>query len=104
MNETQGSQRRRLPKWAAGLIVMLTTGLIFAVGILAMSIMERRWESQRPVLVLKPIAPGESDNAVWGQNYPEEYESFLKTRITDTKTKYGGAFPRDYLLEDPRKV
>ena len=45
----------------------------------------------------------EPNNAVWGRNYPVEYESYLRTRITDTKTRYGGSFPRDYLEADPRR-
>ncbi len=53
---------------------------------------------------LKPIAEWEPNNAVWGQNYPLEYEAYKKTAVSDTKTKYGGAFPRDYLEEDPRLV
>src|SRR4030042_1855502 len=49
-------------------------------------------------------AGGEPDNAVWGENYPREYESYLKTRIADTQTKFGGAYARDYLEADPYKV
>jgi nitrite reductase (cytochrome c-552) len=78
--------------------------VVVLLGLLAVSIMERRWEAQRPALLVKPIAEWEPDNAVWGRNYPREYESYLNTRITDTKTKFGGAFPRDYLEEDPLQV
>ena len=85
-------------------IVVLVAAVVVLVGLLAVSIMERRWEAARPGLVVKPIAEGESDNAVWGENYPREYESYLKMQITDTQTKYGGAFPRDYLDADPRQV
>jgi nitrite reductase (cytochrome c-552) len=66
--------------------------------------MERRWEAQRPSFAVIPIAEWEPNNAVWGQNYPREYESYLNTRVSDTKTKFGGAFQRDYLDEDPRQV
>ncbi len=96
--------KNKLPIWAGLLIMVLTAGVIVLLGLLATSIMERRWEAQRPSLVLQPIAEWEPDNAVWGQNYPREYESYLKTRITDTKTAYGGAYPRDYLEEDPRQI
>jgi len=94
----------RLPIWAGFLMLLLFAGIIFLLGLLATSIMERRWEAQRPAVVLKPIAEWEPNNAVWGQNYPREYERYLKTQITDTQTRYGGSFPRDYLKEDPRKV
>jgi len=88
----------------AGVVILLALIAVVLLGLLAVSILERRWESQRPSLVLTPIADWEPDNAVWGQNYPREYESYLKTNIDDTRTEYGGAFPRDYLEEDPRQI
>ena len=83
---------------------MLALVIVVLLGLLAASIMERRWEAQRPSLVLKPIPQWEPDNRTWGQNYPREYETYLRNRITDTKTTYGGAFKRDYLAEDPRMI
>ena len=71
---------------------------------MAVSIMERRWGAQRPVLVAQALNEWEPNSAVWGRDYPREYESYLRTRITDTKTKYGGSYPRDYLEGDPRQV
>jgi nitrite reductase (cytochrome c-552) len=90
--------------WIAGMVVLLAVIAVVLLGLLAVSILERRWEAQRPSMVLTPIAEWEPDNAVWGQNYPREYESYLKTSVDDTRTEYGGAFPRDYLDEDPRQV
>lgn len=98
------SAKAKLPSWMGIMIVILVAVIVVLLGLLAVSVMERRWEAQRPALVLKPIAEWEPDNAKWGQNYPREYDSYLKTRITDTKTKFGGAFPRDYLDADPYKV
>jgi nitrite reductase (cytochrome c-552) len=94
----------KLPLWAGVVIAVLAAGAVFLLGLLAVSIMERRWESQRPVMVLKPIADYESDSSAWGVNYPRQYDSYLKNRISDTKTKFGGASHHDYLEEDPRKV
>lgn len=99
--QTEG---RGLPLWAGAALVLLAAAVVVLLGLLAVSVMERRWEAQRPALVVKPLAEWEPDNAVWGQNYPREYESYLQTRISDTRTKFGGADPRDYLEEDPYKV
>lgn len=93
-----------LPVWMGLAIAGLLVVVVVLLGLLAVSIMERRWEAQRPAMVVRPIAQWEPDNAVWGQNYPREYESYLKTRISDTQTKYGGSYPRDYLEGDPRQV
>ena len=54
--------------------------------------------------MFKPIADWEPDNAVWGQNYPREHETYLRGRADDTRTRYGEAFPRNYLKDDPRLV
>jgi len=101
----------RLPVWAGAVIVILAAGIVVLLGLLAVSIMERRWEAQRPALVLRPVGQPDAqgniwqpDNAVWGENYPREYETYLRTRIDTTQTKFGGAFPRDYLEADPLQV
>ena len=103
-SENSGTQKPKIPFWAGLVMVGMTVLVVVVLGLLAISIMERRWESQRPALLLKPINEWEPDNAVWGQNYPREYETYLNTRIDDTKTKFGGAFPKDYLKEDPLQV
>jgi nitrite reductase (cytochrome c-552) len=102
--EKQKNKGISFPLWFGFVIIILAVAAIVLLGLLGISIMERRWEAQRPSLVLMPISEWEPDNAVWGQNYPREYETYSKTSITDTKTKFGGAFPRDYLDIDPLKV
>jgi nitrite reductase (cytochrome c-552) len=107
--KSEGSESRPLdklpvPLWIAAIIILLVAAVVVLLGLLAVSIMERRWEAQRPVVVLRPLGPWEPNNAVWGQNYPRQYESYLKSRISDTKTKFAGSFPRDYLEEDPYQV
>lgn len=98
------SNKKRLPVWVGPAIFLLTTLVVVLLGVLAFSIMERRWETQRPAIAVTPIAKWEPDNAVWGQNYPREYESYLRTRDDTTRTLFGGSFPRDYLEEDPNQV
>ncbi len=93
-----------LPVWMGIAIAGLLVVVVVLLGLLAVSIMERRWEAQRPAVVVRPMGQWEPDNAVWGQNYPREYESYMRTEISDTETKYGGSYPRDYLKIDPRQV
>ena len=90
--------------WTGVTIVVLLAAVIALLGLLASSIMERRWEAQRPALALKEIADWEPDNAVWGENYPREYETYGMTKVTEPNTKFGGAGKRDYLDEDPLQV
>jgi nitrite reductase (cytochrome c-552) len=98
------SSEKKLPIWAGIIIMMLLAVVVFLLGLLAVSVMERRWESQRPIQVVNPVADYEPDSALWGINYPREYESYLKSRISDTNTLFGGSSQRDYLEIDPRKI
>ncbi|MGB2823907.1 MAG: ammonia-forming cytochrome c nitrite reductase subunit c552, partial [Phycisphaerae bacterium] len=104
LSESDGPARAAGRIWTGLVIVVLAAAVVVLLGMLATSIMERRWEALRPALAVTPIADWEPDNAVWGRNYPREYETYANGRITDTRTKFGGAFPRDYLEEDPLKV
>ncbi|MCU0639432.1 MAG: ammonia-forming cytochrome c nitrite reductase subunit c552 [Candidatus Krumholzibacteria bacterium] len=96
--------RPGLPVGAAVAIVILSAAVVFLLGMLGVSIMEHRWEARRPAIALRPVDEWEMDSAVWGSNYPREYEGYLSTEIDDSETKFGGAFPRDYLEADPLQV
>ena len=48
VNSDKPAQGRGLAWWMAGVILLLTgVGVVF-LGLLAVSIMERRWEARRP--------------------------------------------------------
>ncbi len=104
MSENATTEKRKLPTWVGPAIFLLTTAVVVLLGLLAVSIMERRWEAQRPAIAVQPIAPWEPDNAVWGRNYPREYQTYLRTSNDATRTLFGGGFPRDYLEDDPLQV
>ena len=55
----------------------------------------------QPVTTVKPL---ESDSSIWGQNFPNEYNSLLLTADNNTPTTYGGSAKLSYLAEDPRLV
>jgi len=91
-------------RWVGLAVFLLALCAVGVLGLLAVSIMERRWESQRPSLVLVPIGKWETDNAKWGRNYPREYDTWRLAEADTSRTKFGGAYPRDYLDEDPMQV
>ena len=88
-----------------GWIIFLgTVILVFLLGLLASSIVERRTEA---VFAYKPQAKHsqfEPRNKVWGENFPKEYQSYLKTADTSLRTKYQGSATIDMLEEDLRLV
>ena len=98
--QNEGAPRAWLPWVLFGGILLVT----FVLGMLVVSIMERRWEGAQPQLIVTTIGDWETDNAVWGQNYPREYEGFLRTKEEDTRTEFGGSVLHDYLEIDPRQV
>ncbi len=104
MSEEQEGQTNRETRWKGPAIFVMAAVIVILLGMLAVSIQERRWESQRPQHVVKPIGEWETDPAVWGANYPREYESWKRTKDSTTKTKFGGSYPRDYLDENPNLV
>lgn len=95
-----------MKKVGTGWFVLIGTGLgVFALGLLASSITERRSEQAfSRVQFMKPIKEWESDNAVWGTSFPREYNSWEATKQNATLTKYGGSGFRDYLKERPSLV
>jgi nitrite reductase (cytochrome c-552) len=94
----------RLPLWMGIALAGVLAAAVIVLHLLVISIMERRWEAQRPVLTVSPVKPLEPDSAVWGQNYPRQYDSYLRTRMTGDITKFGGSGKRDYLEMYPVQV
>ncbi|MEX0602803.1 MAG: ammonia-forming cytochrome c nitrite reductase subunit c552, partial [Bacteroidota bacterium] len=88
----------------AWVIFFSTLLLVFLVGLFGASILERRQESVMMFQMVRPIATWEPRNEVWGQNFPREYESYLRTRDTTFRSTHAGAKMRDILAEDPRVV
>jgi len=78
--------------------------VVFLLGLLASSIMERRAEAAFVNVPQVELNQFEPDNSLWGQNYPREYQSSLKTEESDFKSKYNGSAEIDMLEVDPRLV
>ncbi len=91
------------PAWRGWALMLAAAGATFLLGLLAASIVQRR-EEARQRLPLRPIGQWETDSAKWGENYPREYEAYKRMEDSTTRTKYGGALPRDYLAETPANV
>jgi nitrite reductase (cytochrome c-552) len=86
------------------ILFLVTMVVVFVVGMLTTSIMERKAETVTKLQPVTNIAKGESRNEVWGENYPREYETYLGTLDTNFKSKHGGSGHTDYLDEFPNLV
>lgn len=89
--------------WLGWMLFLGTAVIVFLVGLFASSIIERRGESAT-LQTIKPIKDWEPRNEVWGENYPREFESYLKTLETNYTSKHGGSKMIDYLEKYPELV
>ncbi len=89
--------------WLGWVLFFSTVVIVFVIGLLASSILERKNESFTLQMV-KPLAEWEPRNEVWGENFPREYETYMKMSDTTFKSKYAGAATIDYLKDSPELV
>jgi nitrite reductase (cytochrome c-552) len=85
------------------LVVAFVIGALVMAGIgaLLVNIQERKSEAAQYPLRIVQISDTELDPAVWGQNFPRQYDSFIKTKIDTFSTPYGGSVPYDKLEKYP---
>ena len=86
------------------LLFIATVVVVFLLGMLASSIMDRKAESRFAYQPQVDIGEGEPRNEVWGENFPRQYQSYLRTADTAFASYQGGGNLRDMLEEDPRLV
>ncbi len=86
------------------ILFLVTIVVVFFLGILASSILERRAEAAFAYTPQVKHSQLEPRNEIWGQNFPREYQSYLQTSDTSFRSKYNGPAMIDMLEEDPRLV
>jgi nitrite reductase (cytochrome c-552) len=67
-------------------------GLTVLLLALLTNIFERKQEARQPFVRVVEVTEATIDPKVWGQNWPNEYDTYLKTALPTT-TKYGGRGP-----------
>ncbi|HEU4564538.1 MAG TPA: ammonia-forming cytochrome c nitrite reductase subunit c552 [Gemmatimonadaceae bacterium] len=100
-----GAGARRLGgRWLviAGLGAALAAVLIIA---LLTNIFQRKQEARNPFYRVVALTDTTQDPAVWGKNFPLQYDSYRRT-TDQVRTRYGGseAVPRTPNDADPRSV
>jgi len=90
--------------WVYWLLFIVTIVVVFIIGMLTTSVVERRAERVAKLQPVTEIGEWETDNAVWGENYPREYESFLNMKDTSFRSMFSGSAEIDYLELYPELV
>ena len=65
-------KKRNIRNWS---FLIGTILIVFVLGILATSIIERKYESRFAGLEKKDIDQNDPRNAVWGDQFPQQYAS-----------------------------
>ncbi len=79
---------------------VVAIGVAVVAGLL-MNIDSKKEEAAQYPLRIVEVAADELDPAVWGQNFPLQYESFMKTELNTGQTPYGGSDPYSKLERYP---
>ena len=107
-NETQPetqpeSESSTSPWW---LIAAFVGGalLMGVIALLLVNITGRKAEAEQYPLQITEISDTEIDPAVWGNNFPRHYDSFMKTQDTTISTPYGGSVVYSKLERYPAMI
>ena len=100
-NDASARRRRRLFIVIVGAAMLVT---IVGVGLL-MNIFERKQEARNPFYRVVELTDDTEDPAIWGKNFPLQYDDYLRT-VDQVRTRYGGSevMPHAPTKADPRSV
>lgn len=96
--------RRGVSRFVVMAAMVIVTALLTA-GILGLwqNIQTRKQEARQTVFRLVDLDEKVVDPAIWGKNFPRQYDAYLRTAESG-KTRYGGseAFPESKIEANPR--
>lgn len=89
--------------WLSLPLVAAVAIAAFGVTALLVNIFERKQEARNPFFRVVEITDDTEDPAIWGKNFPLQYDLYTRT-VDMQRTKYGGseALPRTPTEADPR--
>jgi len=82
------------------LAILVTALATIGVMMLLANIKSRKEEAKQTVFRLVDVDETTTDPAIWGKNFPRQYDAYLRTVDTE-RTKYGGSEAFQHLDEDP---
>lgn len=81
-----------------------TLMVVFLLGLLASSIMQRRAEAVFAYTPQVEFEEWEPRSEIWGKNFPRQFETWLMTKDTTFRSKYMGSATIDFLEDNPKLV
>jgi nitrite reductase (cytochrome c-552) len=85
--------------------VLISGVATFVITALLVNIFERKQEGREPYYRVTEVTDDTVDPAIWGQNFPLQYDAYLRT-VDQVRTRFGGseAQARTPSEADPRSV
>jgi nitrite reductase (cytochrome c-552) len=88
-------------------VITAVAAALAAAGVTALlvNIFERKQEARNPFFRVVELTDETEDPAVWGKNFPLQYDDYQRT-VDQVRTRYGGseAVPRTPTAADPRSI
>jgi nitrite reductase (cytochrome c-552) len=86
-------------------LALLVAVLVFGLLALLFNIFERKQEARNPFMTVVEITDDTVDPAVWGKNFPLQYDGYIRT-VDQVRTRFGGseAVPHTPTAADPRSI
>ncbi|NLX13002.1 MAG: ammonia-forming cytochrome c nitrite reductase subunit c552 [Phycisphaerales bacterium] len=86
-------------------ITIISAVMVYGVTALLMDIFEHKQEAKHPFFRVVELTDETEDPAIWGQNFPLQYDAYRRT-VDQERTRFGGseAMPRTPTEADPRSV
>jgi nitrite reductase (cytochrome c-552) len=109
MAENNPTSTNNNSRWGGRRFVLLTslTATLATIGGVALliNIFERRQEARNPFYRVVELTDNTEDPAVWGKNFPLQYDDYKRT-VDQVRTRYGGseALPHTPTQADPRSI
>ena len=97
--------RKRMTPGVIAAVVVASSLVTLAVLALLVNIFERQQEARNPFYRVVELTDDTEDPAIWGKNFPQHYDQYLRT-VDQVRTRYGGseAMPRTPTDADPRSI
>src|SRR5262245_62092334 len=87
------------------LTAVVAAGLAVGATAMLVNIFQRKQEARNPFYRVVELTDDVDDPAVWGKNFPLQYDGYRRT-VDQVRTRFGGseAVPRTPTAADPRSV
>ena len=85
-----------------GFVVIVVVATILLLALLV-NIFQRKQEARNPFFRVVELTDDTVDPAIWGKNFPLQYDDYLKT-TDQVRTRYGGSEAEPVLQRRPIHV